>query len=678
MKNFSFFLLLSLSLSVFADFHIRYNQAGYHLQQTKEIVVLSDENMQGKNWTVTKDDTTILSGQLSQSIVGKGDYVPTDFSYIIDLSSIDTEGNYTFLLESKKVTIKVADYAYRSFIFDLLYSFRIRRSGSAGAVEHKISHLGDSSCTIYERVGTDNTDWTLNNDLGTVNMQGGWYDAGDYIKFTLTTAYSAYFMLKSYETDPELFNTRYWSTSEYSDILDEAKHGLDYLMKTYPNENTFIIQVGGYQDHIVGYRLPENDGLDGYREAYHSFSKTQMGYTAAALALGANMFKDKNSELSEQYKNQAIAIFAKAESVGIDYAYWQGNDTTASIPRDDNGNPIYPLPAPNVEGTGSELYYADKTSADNMGLAAMELYRLTNDDVYLTKAISYANTAGGAYWKSWAGVNMNLNAGLYNDNTASANTLGYELDYFIGLANKNENLWKLPHTTTWGTLNSYMGVANSMAEYKQKSGNDKYDVIFVNVMDYVLGKNNWGISFLATEDLSYTASSSYAAIYKVNGNFPRGEMSSGPTTLETMAEQGFTGEKSPETPFNTPQTTFFNDEDNYVTMESTITGQADALYLFTLATNTLSTTPLVTNSITDSITSQIQLYPNPTTGNTTLQLNASELSTVFIIDALGKEILSFDNQKSQIVLPTNELEDGVYFVQVVTGGLQKTLKFVKK
>jgi len=207
---------------------------------------------------------------------------------------------------------------------------------------------------------------------------GGWYDAGDYIKFTLTCAYTTYNLLRAYEINPAIFQKKLYSQSNKVDVLDEARHGLEFLMKTMPTgRNEFIIQVGGADDHNEGNRLPENDALDGQREVYAAFSRTQMGYTAAALALGARIFNLIGETTdATRYQNQAIAIFTKAESSFVADAWWEG---------------------------GGEVFYADATYQDNMSLAAYELYRITGTASYLTKAQNYANAAGAANWASWGG-----------------------------------------------------------------------------------------------------------------------------------------------------------------------------------------------------------------------------------------------------------------------------------
>ena len=61
--------------------------------------------------------------------------------------------------------------------------FGVQRSGNTAPLVHAPSHLDDGAAVGGPQDGLP------------VDLAGGWYDAGDYIKFSLTTAYAAFMQL---------------------------------------------------------------------------------------------------------------------------------------------------------------------------------------------------------------------------------------------------------------------------------------------------------------------------------------------------------------------------------------------------------------------------------------------------------------------------------------------------
>ena len=427
-----FFLLLALNN--FADVFIRYNHLGYLPNQSKTIVIMSDEEIGSSSWTLSKNNEILLNGTLGISTTSAGNHMPKPFNYKVDFSTVKDTGNYIFKIANKTASFTINHSLFSFIPSEILRYFRVQRSGTKTALDHNISHKGDVDCPVWKQVDGSNSNWELDEKAKKVDMLGGWYDAGDYIKFTLTTAYSTYLMLLSYEMNPSLFrNQKAYSDSDLSDLLDEAQWGLDYLMKTMP-AGEFIIQVGSADDHKQGDRLPNHDELNGTRQAYSAFSPTQMGYTSAALALGAKLFaQEGKTEEAKKYQLMAEKIFDAA-------TYFE--------------KPAW------IED-GWEKFYYDQTANDNMELAAIELYLLTNENHYLSKAEKYAKKAGSAYWYSWGSINMIAHNRVLKHSESSLPYLKTDLNYFKNIANEENNLWGVPHKYTWSTLYSYFGVANS-------------------------------------------------------------------------------------------------------------------------------------------------------------------------------------------------------------------------
>ncbi|MEJ2664611.1 MAG: glycoside hydrolase family 9 protein, partial [Spirochaetia bacterium] len=184
---------------------------------------------------------------------------------------------------------------------------------------------------------------------------GGWYDAGDHVKFNLPMAYTAS-MLQ-------------WAIYEYSGALSQAgqldilkrnvKFTLDYLANCWDG-NTYVYQIGsGSNDHSWWgpVEVIELESMAGNRPSYsasHGLSAV-MAQTAAALALGYHTFGDS------VYLQKAVQLFNRADEDRSDSNY-----SAASGYYDSWSGPI-----------------------DELMWAAIWLYVATGDSSYLDKAESY-------------------------------------------------------------------------------------------------------------------------------------------------------------------------------------------------------------------------------------------------------------------------------------------------
>src|SRR5258708_12120828 len=66
------------------------------------------------------------------------------------------------------------------------------------------------------------------------DLRGGWYDAGDFNKYTSWAARYIIVLLQAYEEHPQAFSDDYGipeSGNGVPDILDEVKWGLDWLVR---------------------------------------------------------------------------------------------------------------------------------------------------------------------------------------------------------------------------------------------------------------------------------------------------------------------------------------------------------------------------------------------------------------------------------------------------------------
>lgn len=556
-----FAIILSWAGPLRAELFLRWNQAGFAPGQSKVMMALSTTDLNGQPWTVTRQGREVLQGRFNPSLTGAGDHTPFAFNHSVDLGPLRELGEYLFVTAGAppaKFSIAAAPYA-RMVPLPILH-LRRARSGSPDTGLRPLSHPGDARAPVWLPAGDPaNGKWQPAESARTVDASGGWYDAGDYIKFTLNQAATAYHLLLAYRLKPAFFSQGH-SRSALPDVLDEARHGLEFLMKVHPDRNTFIIQVANAEDHAQGLRMPHEDKLDGKRPALCALSRVHMGATAAALALGARTFGEfGRADDMARYSVMARKIYARAREA----------DTVPTAFERDKVNDFYRDPDP----------------TDQMALAAMELYALTDDESYLEQAKAYAPPV--AKEVGWADWNWLANAALAPHDAAAKQRLLEEMAGYVQHARERGAPWGLPSRYVWGSLARWVGIANAARITARQHGPlPSQDSLFWGIVDYTFGRNNWGVSFLFDEEIPNTVRHIYSPVYKMLKTFPTGALSEGPGGRKLHGELSKWFKIAPDDPFhrfNTPAGVFFDNATDFMCQEATITAQADAVLFLVLA-----------------------------------------------------------------------------------------------
>ena len=133
-------------------------------------------------------------------------------------------------------------------------------------------------------------------DVG-LDLTGGYYDAGDNVKFNFPQAAAITLLAWSGIDSKE----GYKKANEYEILLDIVKWATDYFIRGHPEKDVLYVQVGDcIKDHSFWYP-PEY--IDYEYPSIKIDSKNPgsevAGETAASLASTAILFKDEDSAYSE-------------------------------------------------------------------------------------------------------------------------------------------------------------------------------------------------------------------------------------------------------------------------------------------------------------------------------------------------------------------------------------------
>jgi len=256
------FVLISISLSFFAfigpaepEAWIRINLLGYKPSGTKVAVWCSRGGATVSEFALVD----VLSGKTvyqSRQVKKFGAYGPFTNTGRLNFSEFNQPGRYVIVaggVSSPEFTI--SHDVYKGAADFCLRYMRQQRSG--------FNPFLKDSCHMYDG-------YTLYGpmpDSTHIDATGGWHDASDYLQYVSTSANATYHLLAAYRDFPSVFTDKHLGNglsgiNGTADVLDEARWGIDWLLKMHPSDNIMFNQLGDDRDHR-GLRIPKLDSFYG-------------------------------------------------------------------------------------------------------------------------------------------------------------------------------------------------------------------------------------------------------------------------------------------------------------------------------------------------------------------------------------------------------------------------------
>lgn len=528
-------IFVNCNTSISNAIYIRTNQVGFLPEELKTAVILSKTNLQNKPFYILENNSNKIKfeGSVKDSPSVYGNF---NFCYEIDFSSLSSIGKYRIKLsDTESYPFQIGNSIFNNVRDSLSLFFKTQRCGPTNPILHQPCHLSNASKIIGY---TDST---------ARDLTGGWHDAGDYVKFLKTTAYTTYLLLFSYEFDSKKFGYDL-DKNDVPDILEEAKAGLDWLLRCNVDNKTLVSQVQNESDHNIGWRLPENDSLQFDRPAFVSLGKNTIGIYSAALALASRIWNEKcyDNEFASNCLKTAEIFYALRNSV-------QDIDTTFSY------------------------HYPEKYFNGKLALASIELYNSTKSEKYLKDAFVYGKNADSDYWWSVGDINSLAHYKIAQHNQDFVKYIYLNLKHSKNKS--SESFLREGLEYSWGTTNTFLGVSLQTILYKKLTGSKEFDSLNIFQIDYILGRNPWGICFIYNIGSDFSKNLHSQVAFFNNGYLP-GALTAGPAPANLLKEYKIQRMNLSQNEFNSDEVKYFDDRMDYITNEPTIVGNATALFVF--------------------------------------------------------------------------------------------------
>jgi hypothetical protein len=483
--------LLSTSPQGTSRGFVRVNQVGYLPDAPKVAVVCSLDAARLTTFVVKDDRGRVVLGP--RRAQASGSFGPCVATHRLDFSALTRTGSYTVEVGSAApARVRIGRDVYAGGADTMLYYMRQQRSGWNPLFKDSVHRFDGNVVDDTGRI------------VKFINVSGGWADASDYLQYVTTSANAVYVMLAAYRDHPrafaDLFDARGAAGANgIPDVLDEARHGLEWLNRMFPSDSEMYNQLGDDRDHAF-FDLISDDSSDyGWgkgreRPVYPCTGRPQglfqgknrsTGYAstagkyASAFALGATLLLRTDSAFSGVLRRKAVA------------AYDLGRR--------------HPGVCQTAPGR-SPYFYEEENWVDDMELGATQLYALTGDRRYLVQAAEYADreqvtpwmgadTARHYEWFPWHN-NGHYELWRRGGPQERAAAVRYYRAGIEGVVRRASNGFRVGIPFIWCSNNLMTSFATQAYLYRRMTGDARFRAHEQAAIDWLFGANPWGTSMV--------------------------------------------------------------------------------------------------------------------------------------------------------------------------------------
>ncbi len=504
--------------------YIRVNQIGYEEGLSMRAYLMTTSAVSGVSYAVKNSGgVTVASGSAGAKLGAWGSYsvYPIDFT----LSTADT---YTVTVSgpvaatSPSFRVDTPANLYTTPLSNNLYFYENERDGPnfiATPLRTAAGHLNDATATVYSSPTFNSNDLILGSlspTGATINAEGGWWDAGDYLKFVQTHSYVVALMLVGVRDFPSQMG----SLSTTSNFTQEAQFGVSWLQQMWNDSTkTLYYQVGigtdfkssNYlSDHDI-WRLPQADDTYGGTNSQYQYIRHRPVFVAGAAG----------SKISPNLAGRLSADFAECFQV------FDATNPTLANECILEAEHIFDLantsPSGNLLTTAPYDFYPENEWRDDLELGATELYFAvqrgnlpqglphTDPMYYLTAAANWAHAyitgpndqtdtlnlydvSGLAHFELYRAIALAGNPpGLAVTQTQLLNDIENQMTTSIASAKDTFGFgwpWSSSDTISHGA-----GLSVMAKEYFYLTNNSTYATDSRRWLANISGANPWGVTF---------------------------------------------------------------------------------------------------------------------------------------------------------------------------------------
>ncbi|HEY6915241.1 MAG TPA: glycoside hydrolase family 9 protein, partial [Paludibacter sp.] len=391
------------------------------------------------------------------------------------------------------------------------------------------------------------------------------------------------------QMNPASFTDRYDAfgksgSNGIPDILDEARWGLDWLLKMYPAKEVLYHQIAAEGQDNNSFRSPVENKIDNasgnVRPAFLATGKAQglsdnknqstgiasiAGKYSSAFGLGAEIFAKFNPNYADTLKSKALEVYKFGK---------KHPGTCQSI------------------GNSAGLYEEDNW-ADDMELAANQLYRLTYEGNYLKEAADFGRMEPVAPWMcsdtarhyQWYPF---INLGHYM--LANVENPRYQKEFGQNLHNGIQRMSLYAENNPFNVGVPFIRCSNNLVValstqcrlYRTITNDSTYIDMETGLVDWLFGRNPWGTSMIVgLPKIGDTPSQPFSSSKQNNQISASGGLVSGPVQAKVIKSLKNAQQSKVDNykRFQSDWATYHDENTDFITNTPTIDGTASLTYL---------------------------------------------------------------------------------------------------
>jgi endoglucanase len=502
---------------------VRVDQLGYPTTGPKVAYLMSPSAMRGATFEVVDSSgADIFTGTVGPN---SGKWNATyRYVYPLTFTPVAATGTDTVVVEgsppvsSPPFPIGPSTTLWSQALANSLSFYQNERDGPdyiPSALRTAPAHLNDEDAMTYATPKM-NSQGQFSGDLTplgvTMDASGGWWDAGDYLKFVETTSYAVALM----EVGARSFPASMGTGSPDADFTAEAMFGIQWLEKMWNDSTkTFYYQVGIGEgnattvgDHDI-WRLPQADDTYGGTNPADRYIRNRPVFEAGP----------PGSPVSPNLAGRLAADF------GLCAQLFASSDPTFASTCLRDGEDVYALadthPTGNLLTTAPYDFYPETQWRDDMELGATELAAAvgpgSQQQTYLAQGADWAaayiaspdqdtlnlyDVGGLAHYELARLITQTGATGLAVTKADLDNQLKTQLDQAIKVGKKYPFAFGYPWSSS-DTVSHGFGLSVMASEYDALTGTTTFATEAQGWADNVLGANPWGVSFVVGDGTTF-------------------------------------------------------------------------------------------------------------------------------------------------------------------------------